>query len=178
MRLHTFERANLLTNDCVQFFNRSHHPWFRYPPVSGVLWYAGAISCVHFPKVPFNVRQPQPKFFARCLVLVYFIYFPCVIKFSVLNIQKFFCQYTINTSTIEKNDDIHKFFLFEIVPFLWYTAYFPFLAVILASRCVSPKKCIPVPLYSKECVRGLYFEKCVRFNVIYSFDGQSKFEMM
>ena len=64
-------------------------------------------------QVPFNVRQPQPKFFARCLVLVYFIYFPCVIKFSILNIQKFFCQYTINTSTIEKMTIFTSFFLFE-----------------------------------------------------------------
>ena len=109
-------------------------------------------------QVPFNVRQPQPKFFARCLVLVYFIYFPCVIKFSVLNIQKFSCQYTINTSTIEKITIFTSFFLFEIVSLLWYTAYFPFLAVILASKSVSPKKGIPVPLYSKKCVRGLIFE--------------------
>ena len=46
------------------------------------------------------------------------------------------------------------------------------------SRCVSIKKGIPVPLSSKQCVRGLYFEKYCLSNVIFSFDGQSKFEMM
>ncbi len=61
-------------------------------------------------QVPFNVRKQRPKFFARCLVLVYFIYFPRVIKFSVLNIQMFFGQYTINTSTIEKMTIFTSFF--------------------------------------------------------------------
>ena len=85
-------------------------PDFGTPRYQVYFGYAGAISCVHFPKVPFNVRQPQPKFFARCLVLVYFIYFPRVIKFSIINIQMFFGQYTINTSTIEKMTIFTSFF--------------------------------------------------------------------
>lgn len=107
------------------------------------------------------------------------------ISFTSLALSSFRLKYTKVFLSIHnkyfnnwKNDDIHKFFLFGIVSFLWYTADFPFLAVILASRSVSNKKGIPVPLYSKECVRGLYFEKCCRSNVISSFKGRSKFEVM
>lgn len=62
--------------------------------------------------------------------------------------------------------------------FLQCNADFHLNGISKPSRSVSPKKGIPVPLYSKKRVRGLYFEKCVRFNVICSFEGKNTFELM
>ena len=82
---------------------------------------------------------------------------------------------------MKKNDTPLLFFsegAFFRISILQCNADFPFLAAVLASESVSLKKGIPVPFYSKKCVRGLYFEKCVRFNAISSFDGQIEFEVM
>ena len=42
--------------------------------------------------------------------------------------------------------------------FLQCNADFDLNGISKPSRCVSHEKGIPVPLYSKKCVRGLYFE--------------------
>ena len=59
-----------------------------------------------------------------------------------------------------------------MILFLQCNADFDLKGIFKPSRCVSHEKGIPVPLYSKKRVRGLYFEKCVRFNVICSLTGR------
>ena len=110
-------------------------------------------------QVPFNVRQPQPKFFARCLVLVYFIYFPCVIKFSVLNIQKFFLSVHNKYINNWKNNDIHKFFFYLNSIFLVVHCLFSIrMAFPSPLAAFLPKKVFPSHFTQKKCVRGLIFE--------------------
>ena len=92
------------------------------------------------------------------------------------------CNCFIIFRALSKNDTPLLFFsegaFFFRILFLQCNADFDLNGIFRLYRCVSLKKGIPVPLYSKKRVRGLYFEKCCRSNVICSFDGQIELDPM